>query len=57
MKTILIVLLLFLLAFLGMAVGVIMGRRTLRRGCGSVTETKSDCKKSECDCSEGKPKV
>lgn len=46
----LIVLLLFLLAFLGMAAGVIMGRRRLRVGCGGGRQ-KSDCKESKCHCS------
>jgi hypothetical protein len=36
MKLLLIVLLIFLLAFAGMAVGVMMGRKSMRRGCGSV---------------------
>ena len=52
MTTLLMVLLLFLLAFLGMAAGVVMGRRSLRGGCGSGHK-KSDCKKNECDCSGG----
>lgn len=49
----LIVLLLFLLAFVLMAAGAIMGRRGLRGSCGSG-QTKNDCKKSECHCSEGR---
>lgn len=49
----LIVLLLFLLAFVGLALGVIMGRRGLRGGCGGVP-TKDVCKKSECHCSGGR---
>lgn len=53
MTTILMVLFGFLLAFLGMAAGVIMGRRGLRGGCGSGHET-SDCKKSDCHCSTRK---
>ncbi|MHB8058235.1 MAG: hypothetical protein ACYDHC_10120 [Desulfuromonadaceae bacterium] len=53
MTTLLMVLLLFLLAFTGMAAGVVMGRRSLRGGCGSGHQ-KSDCKKSECQCSAGK---
>ncbi|MHB8121634.1 MAG: (Na+)-NQR maturation NqrM [Desulfuromonadaceae bacterium] len=44
------VLLLFLLAFVCMALGVIMGRKGLRGGCGSVP-AKGDCNKSECHCS------
>lgn len=46
----LIVLLLFLLAFLGMAAGVIMGRRSLRGGCGGSRQ-KSDCRETACHCS------
>jgi hypothetical protein len=38
MTTLLAALLLFLLAFLGMALGVIMKRASLRRGCGSSRE-------------------
>jgi hypothetical protein len=53
MITLLMVLLLFLLAFLGMAAGVVMGRRSLRGGCGSGHQ-KSDCKSAECQCSAGK---
>jgi len=45
------VLLLFLLAFICMALGVIMGRRSLRGGCGSGA-IKDDCTKSECHCSD-----
>lgn len=47
------VLLLFLLAFVCMALGVIMGRRGLRGGCGS-DQVKGDCKKNECHCSGGR---
>ncbi len=50
MTTFLAVLLFFLLAFAGMALGVILGRKGLRGDCGSA-HTKGDCKKSECRCS------
>lgn len=46
----LIVLLLFLLAFLGMAAGVIMGRRSLRGGCGGSRQT-NNCRENTCHCS------
>ena len=55
MTLILVVLLLFLLAFVCMALGVIMGRRGLRGGCGSGSvPAKGDCNKSECRCSGGR---
>lgn len=50
MTTVLVVLLLFLLAFAGMAAGLLMGRKSMRGGCGSGRE-KIDCTKSECHCS------
>lgn len=50
MTTLLLVLLLFLLAFLGMAAGLIIGRKGLRGGCGSTSET-GGCTKSKCECS------
>ena len=47
MKAILVVLLLFLLAFAALGLGTIMGRRGLRRGCGSSHDggesTREDC--------------
>lgn len=42
MTTLLAVLLLFVLAFAGMALGSMLGRRTLRSGCGGA-DTKSGC--------------
>ena len=48
--TTLAVLFLFLLAFAGMALGVIMGRKSLRGGCGG-TRTKDNCKTDQCHCS------
>lgn len=48
--TTLAVLLLFLLAFAGMALGVVMGRKSLRGGCGGV-QPKDSCKTDKCHCS------
>ena len=45
MTTLLAALLLFLLAFLGMALGIIMKRASLRRGCGS-SHGKNCCQKN-----------
>ncbi len=50
MTTLLIVLLLFLLAFAGMALGLLMGRKSLKGGCGSA-RTKDTCKTDACHCS------
>ena len=49
MKTLLLVLGLFLLAFAGLAIGVILRKKTLRGGCGGPA--KGDCKESSCACS------
>jgi hypothetical protein len=48
MKTLLLVLALFLLAFAGLAIGVILRRKSLRGGCGGPA--KGDCKEGTCSC-------
>ena len=50
MTTLLIVLLLFLLAFAGMALGLLMGRSSLKGGCGGG-RAKNNCKTEACHCS------
>lgn len=50
MTTVLVVLLLFLLAFTGMALGLLMGRKGLKGGCGGGS-TKNTCKTDACHCS------
>lgn len=49
MKTLLLVLCLFLLAFAGLAVGVILRKKSLRGGCGGTAQ--GDCQESSCTCS------
>lgn len=48
MKTLLLVLCLFLLAFAGLALGVILRKKRLRGGCGGPA--KGDCKEGSCTC-------
>jgi len=43
MKVFLIVLILFLTAFAGLAAGLILKRKGLRGGCGSGSAQKNDC--------------
>jgi hypothetical protein len=49
MKTLLLVLGLFLLAFAGLALGVILRTKSLRGGCGGPAH--GDCQESSCACS------
>ncbi len=52
MKLFALVLLFFLLAFAGLAAGLIIRRRGLRGACGSAQSTKHDCRcESELDAS------
>lgn len=44
MKLLLTVLILFLLAFTGLAAGVLMKRRGLRSACGHAKNSRNDCK-------------
>lgn len=44
MKLVAVVLVLFLLAFAGMAIGLIVRRRGLRSGCGHAPADKIDCR-------------
>jgi hypothetical protein len=48
MKTLLLVLGLFLLAFAGLAIGVILRKKRLRGGCGGPAQ--GDCKEGSCTC-------
>ncbi|MDD2732299.1 MAG: hypothetical protein PHF56_00035 [Desulfuromonadaceae bacterium] len=54
MDTILPVLILFLLAFIGMATGVILRRKRLRGGCDRGNGEKDGYRKSDCSCSGDK---
>lgn len=56
MKTLLVVLCLFLLAFAGLATGVILRNKRLRGGCGGPA--KRDCKEGSdsCSCKDEKPR-
>jgi hypothetical protein len=55
MRLALAVLLLFLLAFAGLALGLLMGRKGVRGGCGS-SHGQGDCDtKSRCRCSGHDP--
>jgi len=56
MKTILLVLFFFLLAFVGLAIGVLFGNKRLRGGCGGLG--KGDCKEKSgaCSCKDEKPR-
>jgi hypothetical protein len=57
MKLALAVLLLFLLAFAGLALGLLMGRKGVRGGCGS-SQNQGDCAtKSRCRCSGHDPRT
>jgi hypothetical protein len=49
MMTTLLVLFFFLLAFAGLALGVILRKKSLRGGCGGPA--KRDCKEGSCACS------
>jgi hypothetical protein len=52
MKLLALVLLFFLLAFAGLAAGLILRRRGLRGACGTAQSTKNDCRcESELDSS------
>jgi hypothetical protein len=55
MTTLLFVLVFFLLAFAGLAIGVILRKKSLRGGCGGPT--KGDCKEKSgsCSCKDEKP--
>ena len=55
MKTLLLVLCLFLLAFAGLALGVILRKKSLRGGCGGPA--KGDCKEGTCSCDKDKPQL
>ena len=44
MKLIVAVLVLFLLAFAGLAIGLIVRRRGLRSGCGHAPDKEDDCR-------------
>lgn len=50
MKILLLVLLFFLLAFAGLATGVLLRRKRLRGGCGGPGT--GDCKKERCTCAD-----
>ena len=56
MKTILPVLVLFLIAFVGLSLGVILRNKSLRGGCGGPA--KGDCKEKSgsCSCKDEKPR-
>lgn len=56
MKTLLVVLFFFLLAFAGLAIGVMLRRKKLRGGCGGPTQ--GDCKEGSgsCSCKDEKPR-
>lgn len=54
MIILLLVLLLFLLAFAGLATGILLRRKSLRGGCGGPG--KGDCKESSCACSDNDEK-
>lgn len=47
-KTLLLVLFFFLLAFAGLAIGVVLRNKSLRGGCGG--SGKGDCKEGSCSC-------
>ncbi|MDO9079290.1 MAG: hypothetical protein Q7U44_00705 [Desulfuromonadales bacterium] len=49
MTTLLLVLFFFLLAFAGLAIGVILRKKSLRGGCGGPTQ--GACKEGSCACS------
>ena len=52
MKLVVAVLVLFLLAFAGLAIGLIVRRRGLRSGCGHARSNEDDCRcESELDAS------
>ena len=55
MMILLLVLGLFLLAFAGLAVGVMLRRKKLRGGCGGPA--KGDCKEGTCSCDKDKPQL
>lgn len=54
MLTLLFVLILFLLAFAGLSIGIILRNRSLRAGCGGAG--KGDCKEGGCSCRDGQEK-
>lgn len=51
MQILLVVILFFLLAFVGLAIGVILRNKSLRAGCGGPG--KGDCREGSCSCREG----
>ena len=56
MTMLLLVLFFFLLAFAGLALGVILRKKSLRGGCGGAGQ--GDCKESSgsCSCKDEKPR-
>ncbi|MDZ4185552.1 MAG: hypothetical protein U1D97_11310 [Desulfuromonadales bacterium] len=56
MTTLLLVLFFFLLAFAGLAIGVILRNKRLRGGCGGPAQ--GDCKEGSgsCSCKDEKPR-
>ena len=55
MKILFLVLGLFLLAFAGLALGVILRNKRLRGGCGGPAT--GDCKEGSCSCDKDKPQL